>query len=239
MLLLEGRNLHKTYRLSRNNTVHALRGVDLDIASSEMVAIMGASGSGKSTLMHLLGLLHQPDPDAGSVLRFAGRDVVGLSDGERTQTRARDMGFVFQSYNLVSTLTALENVALAGEYAGVPRRQLDARAKEALDSVGLFERRTHKPSELSGGEQQRIAIARALVNEPRLLLADEPTGNLDSKRSGEVLRMLRQLNAERGQTVVLVTHDPEVGAASDRILRMRDGRIVSDEPAQPELKATA
>ncbi len=229
MALLEGRNLQKTYRLSRTNTVAALRGVDIDIDAGEMVAIMGPSGSGKSTLMHLLGLLHQPDSNAGSQLRIAGRDVAGLSDGERTKIRAREMGFVFQSYNLVPTLTALENVTLAGEYAGVARSRIQEAARDALAAVGLADRQGHRPAELSGGEQQRVAIARALVNEPQLLLADEPTGNLDSTRTADILDLLRTFNRERGQTILMVTHDPEVGEASDRIVRMRDGLIVSDE----------
>jgi putative ABC transport system ATP-binding protein len=234
MAMLEGRNLHKTYRLSRSNTVHALRGVDVDIEAGEMVAIMGPSGSGKSTLMHILGLLHRPDDVPGSILRIGG-DIAGLSDGERTRIRAREMGFVFQSYNLVPTLTALENVTLAGEYASLPRAQVAERAHESLASVGLWERRDHRPNELSGGEQQRVAIARALVNEPRLVLADEPTGNLDSQRTADILELLRRFNRERGQTIVMVTHDPEVGEAADRIIRMRDGQIVSDRPVTTEL----
>ncbi len=231
MALLEGRNLRKTYRLSRDNSVEALRGVDIDIEAGEMVAMMGPSGSGKSTLMHILGLLHGPDRDAQppGELRIDGRDMTRLSDRERTKMRATEMGFVFQSFNLVPTLTAAENVALAAEYAGVPSRKARERAREALGSVGLAERAGHRPMELSGGEQQRVAIARSLVNEPKLLMADEPTGNLDSKRSGEILAMLRRLNEERGQTIILVTHDAEVGAACDRIVRMRDGLIVGDE----------
>jgi len=223
--LLEARNLRKTYRLSRRNQVEALRGVDLDIDSGEMIAIMGPSGSGKSTLMHILGLLHSPDQNGGPApeLRIAGQDVGGLSDRQRTKMRADTMGFVFQSYNLVPTLTALENVSLAGEYAGVPKGRARDAANQALGWVGLAERSGHRPMELSGGEQQRVALARALVNEPRLLLADEPTGNLDSARSKEVLEMLRRFNKERGQTLVLVTHDPEVGETCDRIIHMRDG----------------
>ena len=231
MALLEGRNLRKTYRISRSNTVEALRGVDIDIAAGEMVAMMGPSGSGKSTLMHILGLLHAPDKDAvpPAELRIDGRDMTRLSDRERTKMRATEMGFVFQSFNLVPTLTAIENVALAAEYAGVAARKARAKARDALESVGLAERGGHRPMELSGGEQQRVAIARSLVNEPKLLLGDEPTGNLDSKRSVEVLAMLRTLNRDRGQTIILVTHDPEVGAACDRIVRLRDGCIVGDE----------
>jgi putative ABC transport system ATP-binding protein len=227
MALLEGRNLRKTYRLSRRNSVAALRGVDISIEPGEMVAIMGPSGSGKSTLMHILGLLHAPDPNHGPApeLTFDGRDVGRLSDGERTRLRAREMGFVFQDFNLVPTLSALENVMLAGEYAGVPGGQAKAAALDALALVGLAERADHRPAELSGGEQQRVAIARALVNRPSLVLADEPTGNLDSERSAEVLALLRQLNREADQTFILVTHDQEVGEACDRVVRMRDGKI--------------
>jgi putative ABC transport system ATP-binding protein len=231
MTLLEGSNLRKTYRMSRRTSVEALRGVDVSIAAGEMVAIMGPSGSGKSTLMHLLGLLHTPDRNDGPapVLRFDGFDVTTLSDRERTQIRARSMGFVFQSFNLVPTLTAEENVALAAEYAGTSRGAARTAARGALDSVGLADRAAHRPMELSGGEQQRVAIARALVNDPMLMLGDEPTGNLDSARAAEVLALLRRFNRERGQTVVLVTHDAEVGATCDRIIRMRDGLIVGDE----------
>ena len=235
MTLLEGHNLRKTYRLSRRTSVEALRGVDISIETGEMVAIMGPSGSGKSTLMHIVGLLHQPDLDNGpaSELSIGGRDVTRLSDGERTRLRAKEMGFVFQSFNLVPTLTALENVALAAEYAGVGGSRARAAATKSLDLVGLADRAGHRPSELSGGEQQRVAIARSLVNVPSLILADEPTGNLDSARSTEVLALLRQFNRERGQTFVIVTHDAEVGAACDRIIRMRDGLV------QPETLAIA
>jgi putative ABC transport system ATP-binding protein len=227
MALLEARNLRKTYRLSRRNQVEALRGVELHIQSGEMVAIMGPSGSGKSTLMHILGLLHSPDANGGPPpeLSINGSDVTGLSDRRRTRMRATTMGFVFQSYNLVPTLSAVENVALAGEYAGVPRRKATAYAMEALSLVGLAERADHRPMELSGGEQQRVAIARSLVNEPMLLLADEPTGNLDTATSQDVLKLLQRFNRERGQTLVLVTHDQEVGAFCNRIIHMRDGLI--------------
>jgi putative ABC transport system ATP-binding protein len=225
--LLEGRNLRKTYRLSRRNQVKALRGVDLRINGGEMVAVMGPSGSGKSTLMHILGLLHAPDSEDGppAELRIGGVDVTSMSERTRTRMRADTMGFVFQSYNLVPTLTAAENVALAGEYAGTGRRQAMTEASEALGWVGLEERAGHRPMELSGGEQQRVAIARSLVNKPKLLLADEPTGNLDSGHSHEVLALLRRFNKERGQTLLLVTHDAEVGAFCDRIIHMRDGLI--------------
>jgi putative ABC transport system ATP-binding protein len=225
--LLEGRNLRKTYRLGRRTTVEALRGVDVRIESGEMVAIMGPSGSGKSTLMHILGLLHSPDLNHGPrpELSFGGQDMVTLGEGERTKIRARQMGFVFQDFNLVPTLTAIENVKLACDYAGVPGSQAKAMATEALGLVDLTDRADHRPAELSGGEQQRVAIARALVNKPSLILADEPTGNLDSERSAEVLGLLRRFNHEHGQTFILVTHDPEVAEACDRVVRMRDGRV--------------
>jgi ABC-type lipoprotein export system ATPase subunit len=236
--LLEGRNLRKTYRLGRRNTVEALRGVDVRIERGEVVAIMGPSGSGKSTLMHILGLLHAPDQADGAAggseglrpeLSFGGRDVVALGDGERTKIRARQMGFVFQDFNLVPTLTALENVLLACDYADRGGRAATSAALEALEMVGLSERAGHRPAELSGGEQQRVAIARALVNRPALVLADEPTGNLDSARTGEILGLLRRLNREHGQTFVLVTHDQEVGEACDRVIRMRDGLVRDEE----------
>jgi putative ABC transport system ATP-binding protein len=232
--LLEGRNLRKTYRLGRGNTLEALRGVDVAVRPGEMVAIMGPSGSGKSTLMHILGLLHSPDLDSGRgqnsdgarpELRFGGRDMVSLGEGDRTRIRASEMGFVFQDFNLVPTLTALENVLLACEYAGSGGAGARVAALEALALVGLSERAGHRPAEMSGGEQQRVAIARALVNRPSLVLADEPTGNLDSARTEEVLALLRRLNREHGQTFILVTHDSEVGEACDRVVRMRDGRV--------------
>jgi putative ABC transport system ATP-binding protein len=228
--ILEARNLRKTYRLSKSNTVEALRGVDVTIDEGEMVAIMGPSGSGKSTLMHVLGLLHAPDPNHGPApeLRFAGRSMTDLADNERTRVRATEMGFVFQAFNLVPTLTAVENVALAADYAGIRGSTARGAALASLELVGLADRAGHRPSELSGGEQQRVAIARALVNRPKLVIGDEPTGNLDSARSADVLRLLRGLNREHGHTFIIVTHDPEVGAACDRVIRMRDGVVVSD-----------
>ena len=237
--LLAGHGLRKTYKLGKHNEVQALRGVEFAIDAGEMVAIMGPSGSGKSTLMHILGLLHAPDVDDGPrpELTFDGRDVVAVSDRERTRIRAREMGFVFQDFNLVPTLTALENVVLAADYAGNGGAAGRAAAIEALDRVGLADRAAHRPSELSGGEQQRVAIARALVNRPRLVLADEPTGNLDSERSAEVLALLRRSNREQGQTFILVTHDSEVGDACDRIVRMRDGLIREPGAGHPSGRA--
>ena len=234
MPLLEGRNLRKTYRLSKRNVVEALRGVDISIESGEMVAIMGPSGSGKSTLMHILGLLHSPDMDSGPGLSsdgqrpdlaFGGRDMVDVGEGERTKIRARQMGFVFQDFNLVPTLTAIENVMLASDYAGIPGPKAKTMATEALELVGLGDRADHRPAELSGGEQQRVAIARALVNKPSLILADEPTGNLDSERSGRGPGAPATFNREYGQTFILVTHDADVAQACDRVVRMRDGKI--------------
>jgi len=230
MPLLEARDLRKTYRLSKTNTIEALRGVDVAIDEGEMVAIMGPSGSGKSTLMHVLGLLHAPDasPERSPQLHFGGRSMTELPDDARTRIRATEMGFVFQSFNLVPTLSAVENVALAAEYAGTSRRAAHAAATEALGLVGLADRAEHRPSELSGGEQQRVALARALVNRPKLVIGDEPTGNLDSRRSTEMLQLLRTFNREHGQTFLIVTHDHEVGEACDRIIRMRDGLVVDD-----------
>ncbi len=228
MAFLEGRNLHKTYRPSRHNLVHALRGVDVTVGEGEMVGIVGPSGSGKSTLMHVLGLLHAPDGDRNppASLVFDGVDVTGLPDRERTRMRAERMGFVFQTFNLVPTLTALENVSLPAEYAGRKRTEARKAAGEALAMVGLEDRTGHRPMELSGGQQQRAAMARALVTNPALLLADEPTGNLDSENTAELLDLLRRCNAERGQTMVLVTHDPRVSAACSRVLTMEDGVLV-------------
>jgi putative ABC transport system ATP-binding protein len=226
MPLLSGQGLHKTYRLSRSNVVSALRGVDIAIDGGEMVAIVGPSGSGKSTLMHILGLLHAPDDNDGvrPALTFDGQDMVAIGESERTRVRAKRMGFVFQAFNLVPTLTALENVLLACDYAGAGGSKARPRALEALDLVGLADRGGHRPVELSGGEQQRVAIARALVNRPPLVLADEPTGNLDSERTAEIMGLIARLNRD-GRTFVLVTHDADVAGACHRVIRMRDGVI--------------
>ena len=192
MPFLQASNLHKTYRFGRSNVVQALRGVSLSIESGEMVAIMGSSGSGKSTLMHMLGLLQLPDQDSNPPAKIIldDIDVTNLSDSQRTKLRARSMGFIFQSFNLIPTLTAMENIALVAEYGGKSRKAARIQAGEALNWVNLSDRSGHRPKELSGGEQQRVAIARSLVNRPALVLADEPTGNLDSTNTDEVLKVL-------------------------------------------------
>ena len=230
MAFVEATNIHKTYRLGRDNNVFALRGVDLSIEAGEMVAIMGPSGCGKTTLMHILGLLHPPDRDSDHIPRLMinDKDVASLSDRERTKMRAQTIGFVFQTFNLVPTLTAVENVALAAEYAGRSRSEAKTAANAAMDWVGLADRSNHRPMELSGGQQQRVAIARALVNQPALLLADEPTGNLDSSNAEEVLELLHRFHDDRGQTIAIVTHDAKVSSSCTRVLSMLDGVIIKD-----------
>ena len=215
------------------HVVRALDGISLTIERGEMVAIIGPSGSGKSTLMNTLGCLDQPT--SGSFV-LNGQDVSNLSDNQLAETRSRQLGFVFQSYNLLPRESALSNVELplkySGGYSGMDRR---AAARTALDRVGLSKRYDHRPMQMSGGEQQRVGIARALVKDPDLILADEPTGNLDSKSSAEVIEMLRSLNEDDGKTVVVVTHDPEVAEAMNRIVAFRDGRIVEDRMVQSSL----
>jgi len=208
--------------------VEALRGVSLAIARGEYVALVGPSGSGKSTLMNTLGCLDRPT--SGSYV-LDGREVTTLSKDERANVRNRHLGFVFQSFNLLARTTALENVELPMIYArGVPGRERRRRAREALESVGLGDRLDHHPTQLSGGQQQRVAIARALVNGPSILMGDEPTGNLDSRTGQDVIDLFRRLNREQGLTVIIVTHDPDVAAAADRVITLRDGLVVADEP---------
>jgi putative ABC transport system ATP-binding protein len=220
--LIEARGLAKTYRLGQVD-VQALSGVDVDIAVGEFIAITGPSGSGKSTLMHILGCLDSPS--SGSY-RLDGEDVGTLSGKRLAQVRNRKVGFVFQTFNLMPRLTVEENVALPLKYrGGVPRAERRARALALLERLGLSDRIGHRPDELSGGERQRVAIARALVGEPTILMADEPTGNLDSKAGSEVLKTFAELHAA-GHTIVLVTHDPGVAARAERVIQMSDGRVV-------------
>jgi putative ABC transport system ATP-binding protein len=218
--MIELENITKVYRMGEVG-VNALRGITLSITKGEMVAIIGASGSGKSTLLNIIGCLDRPT--SGRYI-FDGADVSQLSDNQLAEMRNRKFGFVFQEYNLLSRATALSNVELPLIYGGGGRRR--EQAMEALERVGLGARAKHKPTELSGGEQQRVAIARALVNNPALILADEPTGNLDSKTTAEIVSMFQQLNQE-GITVVMVTHEADIASQAQRIIRLHDGEIVS------------
>ena len=211
----------RTYQMGKT-AVQALRGVDLEIHDGELVAIMGPSGSGKSTLMHLLGGLDQPDE--GSVV-FGDQDISKQSRDFLAELRGKRVGFVFQTFSLIPTLTALDNVELPMMYQGIERKERRERAKCLLEQVGLGDRLNHRPTELSGGEQQRVAIARALVNDPEVLLADEPTGNLDSKSGKQIMQLLTQLNEEKGMTVILVTHDATIAGYAQRTIHVFDGRI--------------
>jgi ABC-type antimicrobial peptide transport system, ATPase component len=217
-------NLRKTYKMG-DNLVKAVDGVNLDVFEGEYLIIMGPSGSGKSTLMHLMGCLDRPD---SGELYIGNVAVSKLSDAQLAKIRNKMIGFVFQQFNLLPRLTAIENVELPMIYAQVPRAIRRKRAKELLKMVGLSERMSHKPTQLSGGQMQRVAIARALANDPQIILADEPTGNLDTKSGEEILKIFSDLHSQ-GLTIVVVTHDPEVAEQGDRIINMRDGKIVSQE----------
>lgn len=222
-MLIDIQGVRRVYRMGENE-VAALQGVDLQIDNAEFITIMGPSGSGKSTLMHLLGCLDRPTE--GRYI-LDGTAVETLADLEMSRLRNRKVGFVFQSFNLIPQLTVMENVELPLVYAGASREERRARATEVLAAVGLSRREAHRPTELSGGECQRVAIARSLVNRPPLLLADEPTGNLDSKTGTEILTIFKNLH-QSGTTLVLVTHDPEVAKWSERVVSMRDGRVERD-----------
>lgn len=218
-------DLTRRYRLGRDNFVDALRGATLDVTRGEMAAIMGPSGSGKSTLMHIMGCLDRPSD--GEVW-INGRRSDGLRGHALVAFRRKEVGFIFQGFNLVPTLSARDNVALAAEYSGLSRGEAGRRSDELLETVGLGDRKRHVPNELSGGQQQRVAIARALVNGPSIILGDEPTGDLDTTTSAEIVEMMRRINKDAGITFLLVTHNPEVAGACDRTIRMRDG-IVEDD----------
>jgi putative ABC transport system ATP-binding protein len=224
--IIEVEDVTKVYQMGQVQ-VHALCGVSLQVHTGELMAIMGASGSGKSTLMNILGALDVP---TSGVYRLDGQDVGRMTDRQLAAVRNREIGFVFQTFNLLARTSALANVELPLIYGGVWRRR--ERCIAALELVGLGDRIHHSPSELSGGQQQRVAIARALVNEPSIILADEPTGNLDSKSGAEVMRVFQQLNQEQGITVIVVTHEPDIAEHTRRIVRLHDGLVVSDRPVR-------
>jgi len=221
--IIETRGLEKHYELGAE-TVRALRGVDLRISRNEYVAIMGPSGSGKSTLMNLIGCLDTP---TGGEYVLNGHPVAGMGEDELARVRNREIGFVFQTFNLLPRSTALENVELPLVYGGAGKRERRERSVEALRHVGLADRMDHRPNQLSGGQRQRVAIARALVTRPSIILADEPTGNLDSQTSEEIMALFARLH-EEGQTIIMVTHEPDIAAHAERVVTLRDGRIASD-----------
>nr|WP_307727939.1 ABC transporter ATP-binding protein [Massilia terrae] len=213
----------KEYQMG-DQTVHALRGIDLEIQRNEMVAFIGASGSGKSTMMNIIGCLDRP---SSGEYWLNGRAVAAMNGDELARVRNQEIGFIFQSFHLLPRASALDNVAQPLIYRGIPLRERLALAARALERVGLGERKHHRPNELSGGQRQRVAIARALVGNPSILLADEPTGNLDSSTSEEIMGLIRELHAG-GQTVVIVTHEPEIAGQCERVVRLRDGQVMSD-----------
>jgi putative ABC transport system ATP-binding protein len=233
--IISAQGLSKRYALGKDNYVDALRGADLDVAAGDMVAIMGPSGCGKSTLLHVVGCLDSPD---GGEVWLDGERVDDLRSRGTTAILRNSIGFIFQGFNLIPTLSSLDNVALAAQYAGRSRREAQKLAMEALDMVGLADRAGHRPTELSGGQQQRVAIARALVNRPLVIMGDEPTGNLDSTSSAEIIAMMRDIKLETGTTFVLVTHDPDVAAACDRIVYMKDGSVTHEDELEKAFRSS-
>lgn len=223
--IIKAANLRRTYRMGEVS-VYALRGVDVRIKKGEFVAIMGPSGSGKSTLVQNLGLIDTPT--SGSII-IDGLHAETLTDAQRTRFRASRLGFVFQFYSLLPELNAIENVSILGRLNHMPAHEADAKAQEILKTLGIGDRMHHYPSQLSGGEQQRVSIARALMNDPKIIFADEPTANLDTASGQQVVRTFRNINKEHGQTVVMVTHERNLGRLADRIIELRDGLIVKDE----------
>ncbi|MBK8642990.1 MAG: ABC transporter ATP-binding protein [Saprospiraceae bacterium] len=221
--MIELRNIGKRYMMG-SEIIDALKGINLKVNKNEYLALMGPSGSGKSTLMNLIGCLDSPT--SGEYI-LHGVDVSKMTDGELAEVRNKEIGFVFQTFNLLPRMSALENVALPLIYAGLNKEDRQLRAKQVLEDVGLIDRMTHKPNELSGGQRQRVAIARALINNPAIILADEPTGNLDSKTSLEIMNILEEIHM-KGNTIILVTHEPDIAKFAKRVVRLKDGMIESD-----------
>ena len=223
-IVASAKGVKKSYKMSKKNIVQALRGVDLAVREGDFSAIIGPSGCGKSTLMHILGLLDRPDE---GTVEIEGEDMTKLKEKTAYRMRAKKIGFIFQGFNLIPTLSAYENVMLAGKYGGLIVLERKKRAKELLKLIGLEDRMNHKPNELSGGQQQRVAIARALMNDPALILADEPTGELDSKTSLEIMDILLKLNKEDKKTFLIVTHNMDVANVCKKIIRLKDGKVTT------------
>ncbi|MFA7253365.1 MAG: ABC transporter ATP-binding protein [Patescibacteria group bacterium] len=220
-VILKATGLKKSYKMSKTNVINALDGVDIEVNEGDFSAIIGPSGCGKSTLMHILGLLDRPD---GGELEIDGENFSKLKDKIAHKVRSKKIGFIFQGFNLIPTLTAFENVVLAGRYGGMKLSERKERAAQLLEKMGLSERINHKPNELSGGQQQRVAIARALMNDPAIILADEPTGELDTKTSLEIMDMLKDLNSKEKKTFLIVTHNMEVAEQCKKIIKLKDGK---------------
>lgn len=221
-IIIKAKGLEKSFKMSKKNVIKALCGVDLEVTEGDFSAVIGPSGCGKSTLMTILGLLEKAD---SGTLEIDGTDMTNLKDKEAYKLRAKKIGFIFQGFNLIPTLTAMENVVLAGKYGGMKMYERRSRATELLEMVGLTDRANHRPNELSGGQQQRVAIARALMNNPAIILADEPTGELDTKTSLEIMSVLKKLNKENNQTFLIVTHNMDVANDCKKIIKMRDGKV--------------